>query len=134
MSGKRALAIVLVVVVAAAVTTGIVIIGSPVEERIRRLDARRVDDLQRLSRSVEVYHTRHGRVPASLEELSMDPGLGDIPRDPVTGAAYTYRTPSERSYELCATFDRDTTGVRTADFWSHGAGAQCFTQEIKRSN
>jgi hypothetical protein len=134
MSGKRALAIVLVLVVAAAVTSGIVIIGSPIEERIRRLDARRVDDLQRLSRSVDVYHARHKRVPASLEELSTEPGLGDIPRDPVTGAAYGYRSSGERNYELCATFDRDTAGVRTADFWSHGAGAQCFTQEIRSSN
>jgi len=133
MSGKRALAIVLVGVVAAAVTAGIVIIGSPREERTRRLDARRVEDLQRLSRSVEVYHTRHERVPSSLEELSTEPGLGDIPRDPVTGEAYTYRMTGERSYQLCATFDRETTGVR-ADFWSHGAGAQCFTQEIRRSN
>jgi hypothetical protein len=41
-TGKRTLALVLVFVVAAAVTTGIVIIGSPGEERTRRLDARRI--------------------------------------------------------------------------------------------
>ena len=65
MTGKRTLAIVLMIVVGAAVTTGIVIIGSPGEERTRRLDTRRVEDLQRISGAVEVYHKRHQRVPAS---------------------------------------------------------------------
>jgi hypothetical protein len=133
MSGKRALVGVLVVVVTAAVTTGIVIIGSPTEERTRRLDARRVEDLQRLSRSVEVYHSRHKRVPETLEELSKEPGLASIPRDPLTGQAYGYRTFNARSYELCGTFDRETSGARSADFWSHGAGTQCFSLEIKDS-
>jgi hypothetical protein len=130
-TGKRTLAIVLVLVVAAAVTTGIVIIGSPGEERTRRLDARRVEDLQAISAAIAVYHKRHQRVPMSLEELSMEPGLSSVPRDPVTGESYAYRTFNANSYELCSTFERETADARAADFWSHGAGTQCFTQDIK---
>jgi hypothetical protein len=131
-SGKRTLAIALVIVVAAAVTTGIVIIGSPSEERTRRLDARRVTDLQRISQSVEVYHTRHQRVPASLDELSQEPGLAIVARDPVTGQPYGYRSIDSGGYDLCATFDQETTGVRS-DFWSHGPGMQCFTLRAKQT-
>jgi hypothetical protein len=130
-TGKRALAIVLVIVVAAAVTTGIVIIGSPSEERTRRLDARRVEDLQRLSGAVEVYHQRHQRVPASLQELSQEPGLASVARDPATGQEYGYRSFTANSYQLCGTFERETTDAPAADFWSHGAGTQCFTLDIK---
>ena len=131
MTGKRMLAIVLVCVVVAAVTTGIVIIGSPVEERTRRLDARRVEDLQAISSAIQVFHQRHQQVPGSLDELSRERGLSAVPRDPVTGQAYGYRTFNANSYELCSTFDRDTAETRGADFWSHGTGTQCFTLNIK---
>ena len=130
MSGKRLLAVVLTVVVAAAVVAGIVIIGSPTEERTRRLDTRRVQDLQQLSQAVRVYHTRHQRPPASLEELSKEPGLATVPRDPVSGLPYGYTSIDSDSYALCGTFDRDS-DVRTASFWSHGAGMQCFTLNVK---
>ena len=63
MSGKRALVSILVIVVAIVVVRGIMIIGSPSEERTRRIDSRRANDLQLISRSVEIYHTRHRQVP-----------------------------------------------------------------------
>jgi hypothetical protein len=130
-TGKRALVAVLVIVVAGAVTRGILIIGSPSEERTRRLDARRVEDLQRVSDAVEVYYTRHQRVPMSLEALSQEPGLSTVARDPVTGQLYGYRSVAANTYELCATFDRQTSGARSADIWSHGAGTHCFTLKAK---
>jgi hypothetical protein len=130
-TGKRTLVIVLVILVALAVARGIFIIGSPSEERTRRLDARRVEDLQRISRAVEVYHQRHQRVPASVEELSKEPGLSVIARDPVTEEPYAYRSVNANSYELCGTFERETADARSANFWSHGAGGQCFTLNVK---
>jgi hypothetical protein len=132
MSGKRLLAVVLTVVVAAAVATGIVIIGSPMEERTRRLDSRRVQDLQQISQAVQVYHGRHQRTPASLDELSKEPGLARVPRDPMTGQPYRYSSVDADDYELCATFDRDS-DARTASFWSHGDGTQCFTVNVKQT-
>ena len=132
-TGKRVLAAVLLVIVVLAVTRAIMIIGSPSEERTRRLDGRRVEDLQGISQSVEVYRTRHQRLPASLEELAAEPGLSAVQRDPVSGMPYAYRTVDARSYEVCAEFDRETADVRAAGFWSHGAGRQCFTLTIKPS-
>jgi hypothetical protein len=133
MSGKRLLAVVLTVVVAAAVVTGIVIIGSPMDERTRRLDTRRVQDLQQISQAVQVYHGRHQRTPASLDELSKEPGFAIVvPRDPTTGQPYRYVSVDADSYELCGIFDRDS-DARTASFWSHGAGTQCFRLNVKQA-
>ncbi len=131
MSGKRTLVIVLVIVVALVVIRGIMIIGSPSEERTRRMDSRRIDDLQRISRSIGVYHTRHQQVPASLEELAREPGFANVARDPVTDQPYGYRMVDASSYQLCGTFDRETADSRAEDFWAHGVGEQCFTLNIK---
>jgi len=133
MSGKRALVAVLVVVVTLVVITGIMIIGSPQEARTRRMDSRRVEDLQAISQAVVVYHQRHQSLPATLDELAQEPGLSVIARDPLTDQAYGYRTRDANAYELCATFDRDVSDVRSGDFWSHGMGSQCFTLKIKQA-
>ena len=109
MTGKRALAIVLVIVVGAAVTAGIVIIGSPAEERTRRLDTRRVEDLQRISGAVEVYHQRHQRVPLSLEELSKEPGLSAVARDPVIPP----RLADDQLVDMPTQFPRQPVGQRS---------------------
>ncbi len=132
MSGKRVLVVVLVLVVALVVIRGIMIIGSPGEERTRRMDSRRVDDLQRISSAIEVYYRRHKQVPASFEELAREPGLGNVARDPVTSEPYSYRVLSAMSYQICGTFDRESSDGRRADFWAHGTGQQCFTLNIKK--
>jgi hypothetical protein len=132
MFGKRALVIALVIVVALVVIRGIMIIGSPSEERTRRMDSRRVEDLQAISRAVVVYHQRHQKLPETLTELAGEPGLSDIARDPATDQAYGYRVREANAYEVCATFDRDVSDVRSGDFWSHGVGSQCFTLNTKK--
>jgi len=130
-SSKRTLAIVLVIVVVLVVIRAIMIIGSPSEERTRRMDSRRVNDLQGISRSIAVYHTRHQQVPASLEELAREPGFANVARDPVTDQPYGYRMFDATSYEVCGTFDRETADSRAEDFWAHGVGRQCFTLNLK---
>jgi hypothetical protein len=133
MFAKRALVAILVIVVAIVVVRGIMIIGSPSEERTRRIDSRRVNDLQRISRSIGVYHARHRQVPASLEELATEPGFANVARDPVTDRPYGYRMFNANSYQLCGTFDRDTADSRAQDFWAHGIGEQCFTLNLEQA-
>jgi hypothetical protein len=124
-SGSHILAIVTTVVVAAAVGTGIVLMGPPSDERSRRLDERRVEDLQQVSSSVNLYNNRHQRLPASLVELQAEPGMTFRPGDPVTGESYAYRALGPAMYELCAVFDRAST-ERRVSVWSHGGGRHCF--------
>jgi hypothetical protein len=44
----------------------------------------------------------------------------------VTGAPYGYRVLDDKSYELCATFDRESPR-EARNRWAHGAGMRCFT-------
>jgi hypothetical protein len=131
----RTVAAIAVASVAAVVLAGFFVMGRPAEERARRLDARRVDDLRGISNAAELYLDRHKRLPASLSELSAEGGTGISTHDP-GGRAYEYRVTGERSYELCADFQRDSAeaGARMAgDFWSHGPGRRCFQLERKQS-
>jgi hypothetical protein len=122
------------VAVFAAAAAGVYVLGPPSEERARRLDARRADDLRNLVGAVNVYWTRHKRLPASLQALRSEP-IGDADRrDPGSGVPYEYRPLAERAYEVCATFERDSTvDLRPPflgpDLWAHRQGRQCFTQE-----
>ncbi|HYN07007.1 MAG TPA: hypothetical protein VES67_06430 [Vicinamibacterales bacterium] len=122
-----------VLVVGAAVTAGLVLSGSPSEARIERLDARRVEDLQMLSRLIDVHWAKHGRLPASLDEVTLDP-RGTDARDPVTGQPYAFRPTGEKRYELCAGFDRRSTDASRQpgeEFWAHEAGRGCFPLEVR---
>jgi hypothetical protein len=128
-----------IVVVVAAVAGGLFLIGSPAQERVRRIDSQRVSDLSAMAGAVDLYWTRHTRLPASLEELAAEPGAYVKRVDPVTQRPYEYRACDGNTYELCASFDRESTGqpgnYYYRDFWAHGAGRQCFkleALEIKR--
>lgn len=119
--------------VLAAVAAGVYLLNSPFEERVLRLDERRASDLAALAGAVDLYWTRHARLPASLDELRSEP-LGVVNWfDPASGPAYEYRPLAERSYEVCATFERDSASSRRRGFsggaWAHRPGRQCFRRE-----
>lgn len=129
---------VVVALVVAAVIVGVILLDSPAQERLRRLDERRVSDLRELSYAVDVYWTREGSLPSSLEDLSNEERVVRELADPETGNPYEYRVLGDKAYELCAVFARDTaTDEREAPFrslWSHGPGRQCFQLEAKDVN
>lgn len=131
--GKLIIVGVAIAAVVAAVVGGLTLLGSPAEERMRRIDKRRVDDLSEIARATDLYWTRHKRLPSSLEELSGEPGVVVSSRDPETTQAYEYRVLSNGSYELCAHFDRASAERRASGvkIWSHGIGKQCFQLETK---
>ncbi|MFC2099545.1 hypothetical protein ACFLSF_01780 [Candidatus Bipolaricaulota bacterium] len=132
---RSVVAIVFVVVIVAAVIGGIALLDSPAQERLRRLDERRVDDLHQLAYGVDIYWTREGSLPASLADLSEEERIARDLADPATGQAYEYRVLGDKTFELCAVFARDTgtdgrdTPLRS--FWLHGPGRQCFQLEAQ---
>ena len=117
------------------VAAALYLLGSPQEERVRRLDDRRVQDLRQIAETTNLYWTRHGRVPASIAELSEESGVIVSARDPSTGEPYGYRTVSDKSFELCAVFERDSADARStgpaSSFWSHGPGRRCFNLTVR---
>lgn len=122
----------LTAVVAVAVAAGLYLAGSPADERQRRLDERRVADLTGIADATDVYWTRHGRVPATLDELRREPGAALTASDPETGEAYELHPEGGKSFEICARFAQPSDARRAGDgFWRHGAGRQCFKREAR---
>jgi len=122
------------VAVVAAVVAGLFALGSPTEERARRLDTRRVADLQGIMTANSLYWTRHARLPATLEELVSEPGVQISTADPATAEDYAYQLVDSIRYEVCATFDLPSGQIARdpmRDLWAHAAGPQCFSLEAK---
>ena len=133
-SHARIAGIVVTVAVTAAVITGIYLLGSPSEERARRLDERRVQDLSGIASAIDVYWTRQSGLPSSLDQLRTETGADVTVGDPVTGAPYEFRSLDRGEYELCASFageSRDSGRGLDAGFWTHRAGRQCFQRAAK---
>jgi hypothetical protein len=116
----------------AAVVTGLIVIGSPSEFRMRRFDERRANDLASISGAVRTYRLTHENLPQKLGDL--EAAITYSLKDPVE-RPYEYAVKDEFSYELCAEFDTTTETLSATRFSSvfekHGSGRQCFTQEAR---
>lgn len=128
---------IVIAVVVLAVVSGLVLLGSPGEAHVRRLDERRVADLREIALGMDLYRTKHDRLPDSIGDLWSDPNARLRLRDPITSKAYEYRVLGPNTYELCARFERGTTDPldRTEWFddasWNHGTGRQCFQRKAR---
>jgi Domain of unknown function (DUF5671) len=136
-------------IVVGSIAYGIMLIGSPAQQRKEILDAQRINDLASIqSQIVYTQWENKGTVPDSLSALN-DPISGfTVPTDPETKAPYEYTKLSKNSFELCATFETvaststaetnvpvpalypDST---TNENWQHGIGNVCFTRTIDPS-
>lgn len=142
---------IVILVVAAAIVAGFFVVGSPKDERLRRFDERRVEDLQNIQSQIIYYWQRKEQLPASLEMLRDDLGGFQVPKDPETGSPYEYKIKGPLSFALCANF------VRPSDYgtdnsrwyvpapaypeskpysepsnWQHGTGYVCFERTIDK--
>lgn len=120
-----------VALVLVAIVLGIMALGSPLDQRARRLDERRIGALQSLTGAVDEYWRIHNRLPQSIAELASDPRLTAPREDPVSGHEYAYRTLTERTYQLCADFDRQSSGLRDTRQWAHPSGKHCFDLQVQ---
>jgi hypothetical protein len=116
--------------VAAAVIAGFVLSGTPAEQRLQRLDAHRVSDLQQLTKSIDGYWNERGVLPEELHRVVDGRRLLRMPSDPVTGLSYPYEPLPPAGYVLCATFDLASEPSELAQFWSHSAGQHCYQFEV----
>ena len=137
----------ILLVVLAGIVTGFVYAGSPAEERLRRIDMDRVNDLQMLQSEVVNYWQAKEELPEDLAALMDDIRGYAIPTDPETGVPYEYRTTAPLSFELCATFARATeedsrsnifapqpliypAPYQKGESWVHPHGRTCFSRTI----
>jgi hypothetical protein len=125
MSVNRLAAAISTAVVLAAVIAGLYLAGSPAEQRLLRMDERRVRDLDRLTNVIGSYTRQREELPDSLEQLLDGQLLDELPVDPATGEPYEYLC-ADTSYQLCAVFAQPARDVDEFDFWNHPAGRHCF--------
>ncbi|MCI0566323.1 DUF5671 domain-containing protein, partial [bacterium] len=94
------------ILVAIAVISGFFLIGSPQTARLYRFDEQKVGDLQNIQWQVVNYWQAKTSLPETIEILN-DPLRGFVaPSDPQTGEPYEYRVIGDKTFELCATFNR----------------------------
>jgi hypothetical protein len=120
-------------VVVASVLWGLLIIGSPEQQREKKFDEKRIADLQGIAGSLDRYVTRHKSLPENLDDLEKEPGISIRKADPKTGAAYIYRKSSSDTYELCAEFSAESAD-EIKSMWAHSAGKYCFQLTAKDFN
>jgi hypothetical protein len=120
-------------VVIAIAGVGLYLSGPPAEERSRRLDERRVEDLRRLAYAIDDYHDANGALPRNLEQVLERQRLRALPTDPATREPYEYTGETNGDYRLCATFDAPSSDTPGDGFWTHGAGRECFRITPQRS-
>ena len=132
-------------IVLSVIVYGIVIIGSPMEQRAKNLDNNRVNDLRSIQSQIVYTHWQNkGDIPENLTELNDPISSYIVPTDPETKADYEYTKISKNSFELCATFKTissttDETVAKPTSYymdgavnenWQHEANRTCFTRTI----
>lgn len=127
MTVNKAFALAGTLAVALVVFGGLYLGGSPSEQRLLRIDERRVDDLRMLSRVIRWRWDKTTRLPQELDELVDGLRLGSVPLDPITRSEYVFEHVSLNTYRLCADFSKSSVKPKPNDFWAHKAGYRCFT-------
>lgn len=136
--------------VCVVVVVGFFLAGTPAEERARRYDMQRVNDLQSITSAVDTFYNSQKRLPASIEEMRAQPNTYlQTAVDPTTAVPYEYRTVDQKNYEVCATFESDASqgndiGVKMApapigivnppNYWTHPIGRKCYTVRVNEWN
>ena len=128
-----------------SIVLGFWVMGSPYTQKEKRFDAERVSNLQNIQSQVISYWQTKNKLPVTLEDIK-DPLSGFVvPVDPKTQASYEYTTRGNLSFELCATFSRESLGNTydngmaqpvsnykdvMSENWQHGVGRTCFSRTI----
>lgn len=115
-----------IAVVIGAIVVGLYLSGSPKEQRLLRLDERRVSDLINISHKISSYRRVREVMPDALTALVDGHVSRRLPVDPVTEASYLFEIVEGDNYKLCAEFSRVSKKHQAGDFWHHGAGLHCF--------
>lgn len=151
----RLFAIISGAVILASIIYAFFLVGTPAQQRERRFDGQRVNDLNTLQYQVIDYWTRKNVLPSNLSELSSDITGFRAPMDPSSNLPYEYRATGILSFELCADFaasnkdgyiDPKNGSVarpvvevypyypdQYQQNWAHEAGRFCFTRTIDPS-
>ncbi|OGH88542.1 MAG: hypothetical protein A2537_00185 [Candidatus Magasanikbacteria bacterium RIFOXYD2_FULL_36_9] len=139
----KILAIILFIAMVSSVVAGFFIIGTPFEQRNRRFDEQRIQNLQTIQSQIINYYTQKGTVPLEMKMLNDSISGFVVPVDPKNGQNFEYSMLTKNKFELCATFDSANDNLKQVGSqqyvtpydsfnqnWYHKAQRTCFTREI----
>ncbi len=130
-----------------AITFSFFVIGSPATARLTQLDNQKLSDLQTIQQQVVNYWQTKEKLPITLNELNDSISGFRVPVDPQskTNYVYTIKDQVNLSFELCATFNKQSDNVNEqivkpmyyssdlyAQNWNHPAGYFCFERTIDK--
>ncbi len=136
--GNVAFAAVAALAVVATFCIGLVLAGTPSQQRQVEADRHRIEDLRSIAGVIAIWHNRarldnpNATIPPTLTLLVQNRNIAlDRITDPETHAVYEYRPRANSTYELCANFESTFTGdhpngMPYSDFWHYGKGRTCF--------
>ena len=127
---------IVIVLVAIAIIAGFFVVGSPNQERLRKFDERRVQDLKSIQYQIINYWTSKSMLTSQLHDLEDSISGFKAPHDSVSGAEYIYNVKNAATleFELCANFETSNLNSRdvyeSLENWQHDMGMQCFARKI----
>ncbi|MBI2462635.1 MAG: hypothetical protein HYV65_00085 [Candidatus Spechtbacteria bacterium] len=126
-------------VVLATIAYGFILVGSPEQQRARRFDDQRVQDLQGIQNEIVNYWQQKEVLPQSLDALTNSISGYSAPKDPRTNELYEYAVSGALTFQLCSNFEASTAGQSDQRIykhgpygqnWNHAVGRVCFPKEI----
>lgn len=138
----KILAIIVGGVVLGSIILGFFVVGTPAEQRRRRMDDQRVNDLQMIQGQIIDYWNRKDTLPAKLTDLQDNISGFIVPTDPETKQQYEYVIREPLKFEICANFsasNKDLIVKSQARYyaydmyqqnWEHESGRACFSRTI----
>lgn len=134
LSFDKSFAVVSTLAVIAGIVSGFWVLGTPGRQRSIASDQRRLSDLQDVAQTLYWQSQDRGEAFTLPETLSP----GDLGSDPITQQPYEYNRLTDKTYELCAEFETDTStytlrnqpSEANADRWNHSEGRHCFEFDL----
>jgi membrane protein YqaA with SNARE-associated domain len=134
-TAMRLLIIFVSLIIIAAVVSGFFFVGSPSEQRLRRIDEQKIQSLQTIQMDIETYWQLNKKLPRALSELKGSKYTSSNLVDPQTNKAYEYKAIDEKHYQVCAEFNLSSYnwdysqkyGQALLNYsWGHPSGKYCF--------
>lgn len=133
---RKMWAIVVTITILAVIILGFGVLGSPKTQRLIRMDNQKIVNLRELQWQIINYWQTKGAIPEEWSSQIIDRQ---------SGKPYEYRKAGEKSFELCADFNRESkmdngsaiirdvynyATMTKNENWEHGAGRHCFFRTI----
>jgi len=99
-----------IAVVGISIIAGFFILGTPQEERLRRFDTQRINDLQSIQSQIITYWQTKEKLPEKLADIENPISGFRSPVDPQTNQNYTYQVKGRLTFLICAIFSQSQVG------------------------